>query len=334
MHIDKEPIRKFIDDVREIFQHSNEDPGHLIFRGEPKCYPEVRSSLLRKLGGGFSEAGVDSNCAFSSKTSDCLMAQEADPYFGGGLVMGEEFEALAVLQHYGAPTSLIDFSEDWRVAMYFACERYAEKCGRIVFFSSRDAEQEYRLSVRRPKAHQHDQSGRSVGREMDQKSVLVSAESGEFAPHSSHVQTIPHKYKPHLLAWLRSQGISRESVYRDVHGYVSLLKDDESWESLHVARILMERCQFQAAEKTLNRLISEKHALHIEQMGKALFLLGKAIQQQGDAERALEKYQESSELLLHRSNGIEPRLGIYDCVRTQGDPERANRAVQSMHSLW
>ena len=27
------------------------------------------------------------------------------------------------MQHYGAATPLIDFSEDWRIALYFACER-------------------------------------------------------------------------------------------------------------------------------------------------------------------------------------------------------------------
>lgn len=334
LQIDKEPILEFIDDIRKRFCGSDGDSGALIFRGEADCYPSVRSSLRRKLDGKFSEAGIDADCIFSSPSSHRLIAQEAAPYFGGGLVTGGEFEALAVLQHYGAPTGLIDFSGDWRVALYFACQEYMDKCGRIIFFSPDEAKARYGLAVRRPTAHQHDTSGRTVGREIEQESVLVSAELGEFKPLPCHIHRVPRAYKPHMLAWLRSQGISRESVYRDVHGYVSLLKDDDAWESIHVARRLIERSEFNGAEKVLNRLISMRLSLHIEQLGRIFFLLGKAIEKQGDSERALEKYGNACALLMHQTNGIESRLATRECAKVQGDRDLAERAIQSINSLW
>ena len=333
MRVDRVVISGFIEEIRERFSAPAGDSGFLIFRGESKPYKNVTSTLLRKFRCSLSKLEVDEKSIFSSSVSDDLIARESSPYFGGSIVRGEEFEALAVLQHYGAPTTLMDFSRDWRVALYFACEKHINWKGRIIFFSCKVAKRRYGLSVREPTGHQHDHSGMSVGREIDQKSILVSAGSGEFRPSSSDIQDISRKYKPGLLAWLRSQGIHRESVYRDVHGYVSLLREDDSWEAMHVAKCLLKRCEFRTAERILNRMIKKGSLVHIEQKGKAIFLLGRAIEGQEEYQRALSTYRKSSKFLLHRSTGTLPRLAAARCAKLIGDNGTAGEAIESIETL-
>ena len=217
MSTDKKAVCQFISKLKKKFGHPTNKDRNLIFRGEPEYYRAVRSSLLRKIEDSVKEVSpaISKNAArvFNSDKSYPIMAREASPYFGGDIVRDREFEAIATLQHFGAPTPLIDFSLDWRIALYFACEKFEYSYGRIIFFSRERAKSRYGLSVQNPSGHHHDNAGQTAGRQIDQESVLVWSENGEFKPDACHIQSIPRKYKPSLLAWLRSEGIHRESVY-------------------------------------------------------------------------------------------------------------------------
>ena len=330
MKPDKNAVEEFVGSLKVDF--ANSTGRGLIFRGEPEKYEMVRSSLLRSFDEVSRTSGVDA--PFCARQSDSITAEEASPYFGGGIIEGAEFEALAILQHFGAPTSLIDFSADWRVALYFACEKASKEAGRIVFFTEEAAKYGYGLTVRRPQGHQHDPSGRPVGREIEQASVLVWKQSGEFSPCSTDTRLVERENKAGLLAWLRAQGIHRESVYRDAHGFVTLMGENRHWQAIHVAESAIELGEFKVARKMLAHLIRKHKSLGIEQKGKALHLLGRAHECQEKHEKALRAYRKSCSYLLHRENGTAPRLGIFRCSTELGRKDLADSAVESIDWLW
>lgn len=43
-----------------------------------------------------------------------------------------DFDVIAIMQHYGAPTRFLDFSIDSRQALYFACDKEKEKDGQVI----------------------------------------------------------------------------------------------------------------------------------------------------------------------------------------------------------
>ena len=339
MPIDRKSICNFTSELEQKFGRPANEDRKLIFRGEPAYYRAVRSSLLRKIEDSVKEvspaAGKNAAKVFNSDKSYRIMAREASTYFGGDIVRDREFEAIATLQHFGAPTPLIDFSLDWRIALYFACERFEYSCGRIIFFSCERAKNQYGLSVRKPSGHHHDNAGQTAGRQIDQESILVWSENGEFKPDACHIQPIPRKYKPGLLAWLRSEGIHRESVYRDVHGYVGLI--NEAWPLVHAVERLVEEENYKDASAILKRLVCEAKSPNInniEQKGKSLFLLGQSMEKQGNHKDALSYYEKSCKLLLHHANGVEPRLAAARCLKALNKNNCADATIKSIDNLW
>ena len=43
-----------------------------------------------------------------------------------------DFEILTEIQHYGGKTNLIDFTTDYLIALFFACDGHHDKEGRII----------------------------------------------------------------------------------------------------------------------------------------------------------------------------------------------------------
>ena len=43
-----------------------------------------------------------------------------------------DFEILTEIQHYGGKTNLIDFTTDYFIALFFACDGHHDKKGRII----------------------------------------------------------------------------------------------------------------------------------------------------------------------------------------------------------
>ena len=44
----------------------------------------------------------------------------------------DTFEILTELQHYGGNTNLIDFTTDNHIALFFACNGFSDKPGRVI----------------------------------------------------------------------------------------------------------------------------------------------------------------------------------------------------------
>ena len=177
--------------------------GGYIYRGERKCYPNVSSSLYRefKIEGEFSDIEVvQKEMLDAAKKHIGPLPQNSH----------SDFEILTELQHYGGNTNLIDFTTDYRIALFFACDGTLDKDGRIIILQKIEAIQDW---IRNPQSPHH--------RVIAQKSVFISPPKGFIERHECDIVTVPADLKQPILVYLRNyHGISTETIYNDLHGFI------------------------------------------------------------------------------------------------------------------
>ena len=123
----------------------------------------------------------------------------------------EDFELLATLQHYGDQTNLIDFTTDYLVALFFACDGEPAKPGRVILLQRHSESASEPYGVEKPP--------RTIRRAEAQKSIFVEAPKGFVEPDK--VVCIPANLKPALLRYLRKHhNIFNKTIYNDLHGHI------------------------------------------------------------------------------------------------------------------
>ena len=189
---DKTPdIRVLIQEIEE--QSSDDD---YIYRGEPENYEKVSSSLYRQ----YRDIDVEH---FNIEVVQKEILNKAKRYTRET----DEFEILAELQHHGGKTNLIDFTIDYRIALFFACNGSHNKDGRLIL-QRREA---VRDQIRRPQ--------NPANRVIAQKSVFVQPPKGFVEPDAEI--NVPKDLKQPVLNHLRKyHGISTETIYNDLHGFI------------------------------------------------------------------------------------------------------------------
>lgn len=180
--------------------------GCYIYRGEPKHYKKVSSTLYRKLEAAkmlhlgveeIQKEEVEAAKRYTKKT--------------------DEFEILTEIQHFGGKTNLIDFTTDYCTALFFASESFPFEDGRIILQDKTGAIKDW---IREP------QDPDMVGRVRGQKSIFVQPPDGFIEPDMEIV--IPQSLKQSLLNYLKKEfDISIENIYPDLHGFVS--SQDNRW---------------------------------------------------------------------------------------------------------
>ena len=144
-----------------------------LYRGEPRCYPKVSSGLYRTY------SRIDAQ-GFNMKLVQEEMLENAKEFIGQ---TRDDDEILDQLQHYGYSTNLIDFTTDYHIALFFACDGHPQKNGRVILLSKAD----YR--PRKPTL--------PVNRVISQKSVFVQPRQGFVDP--SDIVVIPNHLKESYL---------------------------------------------------------------------------------------------------------------------------------------
>ena len=169
--------------------------GDYIFRGETECYPEVSSSLYRELP-DFLRGQVEA--------VQRVRLLEARRF----TTESDDFEILTEIQHYGGKTNLIDFTTDYLIALFFACDGSPSRDGRVLLLEKSAAIEDHILEPTRP-----------VNRVIAQKSRFVRPQQGFIEPDL--VVVISARLKAPLLSYLRQgHGIAAETIYNDLHGYI------------------------------------------------------------------------------------------------------------------
>ena len=202
------------------------DTGEYLFRGEPEHYQEypyygkVSSNLYR-------EFLKDDNFDVEAEHFDIEELQRA--MLGAAKEFSRkpasEKERLAEIQHYGGKTNLIDFTEDYLIALFMACQVSFDKnitaCddpfgkenfgknGRVIL-QKKELINSY---VERPYA--------PINRVIAQKSVFVRHPNGFIQPDEGDIVNIPAALKKPIREHLeRYHGISVKTIYNDLHGFI------------------------------------------------------------------------------------------------------------------
>ena len=271
-------LEKVLEKINEIARESA--TGDYIYRGEPEHYDKVSSSLYR-------EAPEVEDMPFDIARVQENVLEEARAYIGktDDIDETDDIEILTQLQHFGGKTNLIDFTEDYLIAIFFACDGSHEKPGRVILIK-RDSED---YEVRRPR--------RTTNRVESQKSVFVQSPDGFVIPDLE--VTIPADLKFPILEYLRKHHrISIETIYNDLHGFIR--------RSAHTEFLKGLTCQRKASESETDK---EKHE-HCENAIKhytealklksdydvAYYNRGVAYGEKGDFDQTLQNYSKAIDL--------------------------------------
>ena len=192
-------LKEVLKKIKEIAKESKD--GNYIYRGEPACYDKVSSNLYREY-----EADIKAE-HFDIMAVQEEILKEAKEYTD----KTNELEILTELQHYGGKTNLIDFTIDYLVALFFACDGEHTKPGRVILLQKPPKVSSKPYKVEKPP--------RTIRRAEAQKSIFVQASKGFVKP--DRVVCIPIKLKGAMLDYLRKHhGISTKTIYNDLHGFI------------------------------------------------------------------------------------------------------------------
>ena len=215
--------------IKEIINEIEEKSadGSYIFRGEPEPFKEkydgkVSSSLWREYRieeDHFNVEVVQMEMIEAAKkhTGDLprqFLADLAASLNVTGEYIGEttDFEILTEIQHYGGKTNLIDFSTDYLIALFFACDGSHDKNGRIILLQ-RTEEKNSKYQIEEPRNPRN--------RVISQKSVFVRPPKGYVETEDYEMINIPKSLKQPVLTHLsKYHSISTESIYNDLHGFI------------------------------------------------------------------------------------------------------------------
>ena len=197
-------LNRVLEKICEIAEKST--GGDYVYRGEPKCYPKVSSTLYREY-----EKEIEDE-SFEIDVVQEEILGEARKYTRE---TADDLEILTELQHHGGKTNLIDFTTDYLIALFFACDGEHEKAGRVVLLKKESDDYE----VEKPP--------KTINRVESQKSIFVQASEGFVEP--DEVVTVPQDLKQAMLNYLRKHhDISTETIYNDLHGFITKRSIHES----------------------------------------------------------------------------------------------------------
>ncbi len=107
-----------IDDIGDLQEQFNSLGNSFIYRGHANSEWSLQSSLERVLGDRWADARTFEDVSLERfKAKFHLYDRE-------NIAPDSKLAWLAVMQHYGVPTRLLDFTESPYVALYFALEAY------------------------------------------------------------------------------------------------------------------------------------------------------------------------------------------------------------------
>lgn len=109
-----------ITSIDELLKTFNSFNNHFIYRGQSSAAWPLQSSLERVIGSAW--------CAEQARIFEDyslnLFQTKFHLYDRENIAPNSKLEWLSIMQHYGVPTRLVDFTESPYVALYFALETY------------------------------------------------------------------------------------------------------------------------------------------------------------------------------------------------------------------
>ena len=290
-----------VQDIIRAIEAKSADGGY-IYRGERKCYTKVSSNLYREYD--INEEHFDIEVVQKEMLSDAKkhigdLPQDFRTDFTTFPNVAEEdtdetinFEILTEIQHYGGKTNLIDFTTDYFIALFFACDGHHDKPGRVILQKT----DEIQSMIKHPRNPRH--------RIIAQKSVFVRPPKGYIEPHEHDIVIIPANLKRLILQHLRTyHGISTETIYNDLYGFI---RNQGIHGGAYTQFYKGFACQKRGNEATTSVAKQEQYKKSIEHYTEALKLnpqliaiyynRGLAYDSRGDFECAIQDFTKAIEL--------------------------------------
>ena len=261
--------------------------GSYIYRGEPQCYLKVSSSLYREY------PEIESGSFLIESFQDEFL-YEAERYSDAGSYANadDQLAILIQLQHYGGKTNLIDFTTDYLIALFFACDGEPDQNGRVVLLRKSG---EMKFHIHSPPPH-------LTNRVAAQKSVFVRPPTGYIEP--DEVVSVPQSLKLRLLDYLRlCHNISPQTVYNDFHGFIRQQNiHREAYASYLEGFVAQYREEFPEAISHYNKAIElyPQFTHAYVQRGDAYIEVGQLSEGIRDYDRALELDPKLTDVYLNR----------------------------------
>ena len=197
MSAQKTELNRILEIIGKIAKMSVD--GDYIYRGEQECYEGVSSNLWRELEDA---KALHLNIESLQKVE----LEKAKKYSKET----DELGILTEIQHFGGKTNLIDFTTDYYIALFFACNGSPTKDGRIIL---QDKDGIIKDWIKEPR------NVETESRVKIQKSIFVRPPNGFVEPDI--VIVIPKDLKRSLLNHIEKEfGISAEKIYGDLHGFI------------------------------------------------------------------------------------------------------------------
>ena len=225
--------RGILEIIHQIMKISDKvgEEGSCIYRGEARSHLMASSGLYR----AYANKNVkplnieDSQKSILDKIIDYLpdiardlSSEDSQSSSEDSQSSSGHTEILAQLQHYGAITNLIDFTTDYLIALFFACEKEPNRDGRVIMLKRND--ENYKVL----------DAPRTINRAKSQKSVFVQSPTGFIEPRD--VVRIPQALKQPILEYLRKyHDISTNRVYDDIHGFIKSADTEPHHLEIHKA---------------------------------------------------------------------------------------------------
>ena len=233
--------------------------GSYVYRGEPAVYDDISSGLYRR----YKNQAADGDGSALRAIQDEIIAQARS--HAPQLKDAEDFDVLSQIQHNGGATNLIDFTTDYLIALFFACDDQPDQSGRIILLS-KDGDD---YSIDSPTS--------PAQRVIAQKSVFVHPDKGFV--ESTDTVLVPASLKQPIIDYLRlHHGISTETVYNDLYGFIQhqdIHKDSyaEFYAGITLADQGNYRLAIQRYKNALN--LNPRMAAVYSYLGDAHYALGK-----------------------------------------------------------
>ncbi len=248
--------------IREILNECAD--GKYVFRGENRHHEKVSSKLYREYD---TAPFVDDHILESEK----ITVNEARCHIRPDAL---DLEVLTELQHYGGKTTLIDFTRNLFIALFFACERYPDKASRVILLDTAELkEKEY------TEAGKIDSEGgyeilRPAGRNtraVFQSSIFVRACKGYIEKDRFKEIRIEEGLKDEILSYLeRYHGINRDTIYNDLHGFIENRRNSYVQQAYYDKRIKEEESAESYFARGTARLASNRLREAIQDFDKAI----------------------------------------------------------------
>ena len=196
-------LSRILEKIQEIIEKSAD--GDYIYRGEPEQYKEkpydgkVSSNLYRE----YLEVEAEH---FDITVVQKEILDNAREYIGEAV---RDFEILTELQHRGGNTNLIDFTTDYLIALFFACDGSQNKPGRVI------------LLKKESERYKVEKASKTINRAESQKSIFVQSDTGFIGPEQYKVVCIQDDLKTYMLDYLQKHhDISTRTIYNDLQGFI------------------------------------------------------------------------------------------------------------------